>query len=757
MKRLTRTSLRTLWLAALLMGLFALFATPAQATHATTYQVGDVFVATSNSTVQWRHADGTLHSVLTTLPSAFTTGMAFEEFGDQELYVTGFDGNQVSKFNDMGVLQPGSFGSGYDSLPESILFDASGNAYVGQAGGTKDILKFDLAGTLLASYDVATENIGSDWIDLDADQCTMYYTSEGSRVLRFDVCTNTQLSDFTSTLPGTQAFALRLLVPAQGSGLLVADRQAIQRLDSGGNIVQTYDAAGEDCWFALNLDPDSTSFWSADFCTSNVYKFDIATGAVLLSFNTGTATATVFGLAVKGELTVSQRILTLDPATAENLRGTSHTVTATLTDGAGTPITGANILFSVSGANTAAGASATDGSGQAQFSYTGTNLGNDTITACYDANNSGICDPNELTATATKDWVIGPPASLELDPPTATNTAGDTHCVTATVRDAAGNPTPGVVVNFTVSGANTNGGTGVTDANGQAVFCYIGTVAGTDTIMATAVGGSSPSDTASKTWEPDDPATLELTPATATNTVDEQHCVTATVKDQFGNATPGITVRFSVSPTTFRSPSSGAAVTDAAGQAVFCYTSALPGSDVISAFADTNGNGVQDVGEPGDTAEKTWVVPASTAGCKVTYGGRIAAANGDKGTFGGNAQVPVGGAPKGQEEYQDHGPAAPMNVHSINVQAVRCSANRTVASIFGQATIDGAGTFDYRIDVKDIAEPGTSDTYRIRLSNGYDSGEQLLKGGNIQIHRLTPSGRRADVRPPGRRGGGRAH
>jgi hypothetical protein len=31
-------------------------------------------------------------------------------------------------------------------------------------------------------------------------------------------------------------------------------------------------------------------------------------------------------------------------------------------------------------------------------------------------------------------------------------------------------------------------------------------------------------------------------------------------------------------------------------------------------------------------------------------------------------------------------------------------------------------------------EPGTVDTYRIRLSNGYDSGEQTLVGGNVQIH-----------------------
>jgi Mg-chelatase subunit ChlD len=125
-------------------------------------------------------------------------------------------------------------------------------------------------------------------------------------------------------------------------------------------------------------------------------------------------------------------------------------------------------------------------------------------------------------------------------------------------------------------------------------------------------------------------------------------------------------------------------------------------------------------------------VPESTPGCKVTYGGTITLANGDQATFGGNAKAD---GLKGQEEYQDHGPANDMNVHSIDVEAVVCDAAGTAASIFGTATIDGGGTYVYRIDVTDNGEPGAgSDTYRIRLSNGYDSGARTLDGGNIQIH-----------------------
>jgi len=157
----------------------------------------------------------------------------------------------------------------------------------------------------------------------------------------------------------------------------------------------------------------------------------------------------------------------------------------------------------------------------------------------------------------------------------------------------------------------------------------------------------------------------------------------------------------------------------------------LPGADVITAHADTDDDNVRDANEPQGTAAKTWVVPASTPGCKVTYGGRITAASGDKATFGGNAKAD---GPQGNENYQDHGPTTDMHVKSLDVQAVVCNTAGRQASIFGRASIDGSGSFNFRIDLKDAGEPGSSDTYRIRLSTGYDSGEKVLEGGNVQIH-----------------------
>jgi hypothetical protein len=214
--------------------------------------------------------------------------------------------------------------------------------------------------------------------------------------------------------------------------------------------------------------------------------------------------------------------------------------------------------------------------------------------------------------------------------------------------------------------------------------------------------------------------------------------VTATVKDLFGNPTPQIMVVFSVTTavTTHASPASGTVTTNTNGQATFCYTASLPGTDAIHAFADSNSNGTLDAGEPFGDATKIWTPPPSTAFCTVTItnGGWIVANNTDRANFGGNAQVGSDGSVQGQEEYQDQGPAQPMNVHSIDLTATTCSTDRHYATIFGHATIGGSGSYVFRIDVADFGSPSTNDTYGITLSNGYDSGVHPLQGGNVTIH-----------------------
>jgi sugar lactone lactonase YvrE len=253
------------------------------------YTLGNVFASVASGTVTEFTPTGTFVQSMTN-SSGFTTGSAFDAAG--HLYVTAFSTNFVSVFHHSGTFT-GTFGSGY-STPESIVFDASGNVYVGNVGG--GIRKFDSSGTFLGTF---APGVRIDFMDLTADQSTMYYGQEGQAVHAWDLTTNMAAPDFAA-LPGCQAFGMRIL--ADG-GLLVACGGDIRRTNSAGTTIQTYDDTGNNSWFALNLDPDGTSFWSGDFSTSEICRFDIAAGTNLGCFSTGTGTSTLFGLSVFGEIT----------------------------------------------------------------------------------------------------------------------------------------------------------------------------------------------------------------------------------------------------------------------------------------------------------------------------------------------------------------------------------------------------------------------------------------------------------------------
>lgn len=102
----------------------------------------------------------------------------------------------------------------------------------------------------------------------------------------------------------------------------------------------------------------------------------------------------------------------------------------------------------------------------------------------------------------------------------------------------------------------------------------------------------------------DAPAALALVPGSDTGSFGEEHTVTATVNDVFGDPVGGATVRFNVSG---RNAATGSETTDAEGNASFTYTGCKRhGEDTITAFVDSNHNSVQDPGEPAAMATKTW-------------------------------------------------------------------------------------------------------------------------------------------------------
>jgi DNA-binding beta-propeller fold protein YncE len=293
--------------------ILALLLGPVSQVAAEDWAVGDVFVGVSNGTYMVFSNAGVFKEQISQAMGGFTTGCAFDPLLTK-LYTTNFSNTKVVVFNDAHphtiaqVIDTNLVSPGGHS--ESVVFDALGNFYVGHPDGNDLIHKYDATGILITTYSVSVDYRGTDWIDLSADQATLFYTSEGRAVQRFDTSTNTQLAHFAVLAGAGNAYALRLLPPGDGSGgLLVADGYNVKRLDGAGNVVQIYDVPGEDSWFALNLDPNGTAFWSGNFNTSRFYRFNIATGLVEVGpIETGTSPLTLFGICVKGELTAAQSV-----------------------------------------------------------------------------------------------------------------------------------------------------------------------------------------------------------------------------------------------------------------------------------------------------------------------------------------------------------------------------------------------------------------------------------------------------------------
>ena len=272
--------------------------------EAAVWNTGDVFVSANGSYEVYSNSGAFKETIADGL-GGLTTGCAFNPAMDK-LYTTNFSDSKVVVFNNAdphGILQTIDTTLQGGGSNESVVFAPTGDFYIGNASGDKKIQRYNFAATFLQKFTVATEVMGSDWIDLAGDQRTIFYTSEGVRILRFDVVSNTQLSDFAANIGGVTAYNLRLLPPFDGSGgLIVADTANIKRLNGAGAVVQTYDVGGEDNWHQVRLDPNGTSFWALDFASSNFYRFNLTTGAVEVGpINTGTSANTAFGLCVKGE------------------------------------------------------------------------------------------------------------------------------------------------------------------------------------------------------------------------------------------------------------------------------------------------------------------------------------------------------------------------------------------------------------------------------------------------------------------------
>lgn len=216
----------------------ATVAPSAAAAGVSAYVTGDVFAGLSNGTIAQFDGNGTAKRSLSTGGTSYETGMCFDGAGN--LYSTNFGTRNMTKFDNVGtqVSFPWA-GTALDAAsPESCVVDNHQHVYVGSVD-SGSLKEFDVNGTLLKTFAPATEDRGLDWIDLSGDQCTMLYTSEGSGVKAFDVCTNTQLADFATNLPAP-CFAIRILKDGR---VAVACASEVVLLDKSGKATTTYTGA----------------------------------------------------------------------------------------------------------------------------------------------------------------------------------------------------------------------------------------------------------------------------------------------------------------------------------------------------------------------------------------------------------------------------------------------------------------------------------------------------------------------------------
>lgn len=708
------------------------------------YQYGDVFAAIGDGNVQHYDKNGNLLETLNTGLGGQTTGMAFDS--NSNLYVTNFDKQSVAKFDNTGKLK-GTFGGVYVGFPESILFDTSRNAYVGTVehviGISEQLIKFNAGGTMLADFTVAAEGRGADWIDLATDQCTLYYTSEGFHIKRFDVCTNTQLSDF-ARLDHRRTFALRLL---PGGGVLVANGADIHRLDGSGNIVQTYNVPSENtvgctyCWFAINIDPDGKSFWSGNTLSGHFFKFDIASGNVLMDVNTGVHDH-LGGLAVFGEQTRAlggisgQKFNDLNGNGVKDLG--EHGLpgwTIVLTKPDGTTVTQTtNVNGDYNFGSLSTGTYTVSEQLQSGWKQTApiggiytiaitpadyktgkdfgnTNIGSISGTKFEDVNANGHFDSGEPVLS---DWtiVLTKPGGTKTTQITDVNgnykfdnlVAGE-YTVGEILRNGYIQTAPAVSeIGSAIYTVDLNPGENV---QGKVFGNYkLGEVHGMKWEDLNANGEKDPGEKGIAGWE----ITIK-----GTDTITGKAVNLITTTDTYGS------YRFmDLTAGTYIINEKAKCNEDVHAESWICWVQIWPtiGSYTISM---TSGTVITEL-DFGNFKKG-----------KITGGGYISE-NGKKATFALGAQYPDHtSTAQGNVEYQDQ--VNNMKIRSIKINTVATTIDKKKGVITGLAMVNGAGSYYFEAYVEDNGEPGTGmDVFKISLPRYPYSNGATLRGGNIQIH-----------------------
>ena len=264
------------------------------------------------------YTTGAAFDVASCESAGITGGIPNPNPGVPCLYATDFAASSVSVFDNEGnfLWFCGGLGA-FGGEPESVSVVPSPGGLspvivVGNAGSHNietAPLPCTASSTITQHGPVTTENVGTDWVDMQANKCDVHYTSEGTHVLDFNVCTDTQGSN-NASLTGSNGFANKFLV---GTGDIVADAQHVS-ITNGGVESSTCDSSspGASGLFSMDINPGGNEFAVGSFDNN---KIDYITTAHCVAGQAspdatfdaiqGASTSGLYGVAIYGEVTAA--------------------------------------------------------------------------------------------------------------------------------------------------------------------------------------------------------------------------------------------------------------------------------------------------------------------------------------------------------------------------------------------------------------------------------------------------------------------